>query len=275
MSDSTTSPAAVEADARNGQSDPLVEKEATGLMNAIAPGDLAASGSSRLRVYADATVALGCFEKEFLTPSRQLFDAFTWGDFVLLLSDSVAMAVEDESPEAHAVLSRVPDAHSEFLTTSRSSEDLVAAYVRVGAVPDAARHHARHFAFATLAKADVLVSWDFENVVNLHRIRFCNYVNVARGHERLDVQAPQALGLPVTATSREPQSFSNVKLLREVRDTIGREVQDMTADEYRQWRDSRVHTDPNLRKLARRMAMPTSQSPKAQRSGELEGGPRQ
>lgn len=38
MSDSTTSPAAVEADARNGQPDPLVEKEATGLMNAIAPG---------------------------------------------------------------------------------------------------------------------------------------------------------------------------------------------------------------------------------------------
>lgn len=224
-------------------------------------------------MYADATVALGCFEKEFLTPSRQLFDAFTWGDFILLLSDSVALAVEDDSSEAQAVLSRVPDAHSEFLTTSRSSEELVAAYVRVGAVPSAARHHARHFAFATLAKADVLVSWDFENIVNLQRIRFCNYVNVARGHERLDVQTPQALGLPATAATSEPQSFSNVKLLREVRDTIGREVQDMTAHEYRQWRDSRVHTDPNLRKLARRMATPTSRSSKTRRSGELEGRP--
>ena len=257
---------------KNSQRNPLVEKEVVGLMNAMIPDHPTSHDPSRLRVYADATVVRGCFEDAFRRPSRQLFDAFAWGDdFTLLLSDHVVATLDAESAETRAVLTRIPDAHSELLATTTSSKELVDAYVRVGAVPESARHHACHFALATLAKADVLVSWDFKNVVNLHRIQFCNYVNVARGHERLAVHTPQALDLPATSISSEVQLFSHVKLLREVRNTISREIQDMTPDEYRQWADSQVHIDPSLRKLARRMAPPTSPAPKPNRGRAREG----
>ena len=240
-------------------------------MNAIVPRHPPAPTPGPLRVYVDATVVRSCFEGDFRTPSRQLFDGFAWGALTMLLSDRVVTDLDEAPLEVRSALSRVPEAHFELLATTTNARELVDAYVRVGAVAESSRHHAWHFALATLAQADVLVSWDFKNVVNLYRIQFCNYVNVARGLERLAVQTPQALDLPATSDSSESESFSYVKLMREVRDTINREYQQMTPEEHAQWRDPRVHTDPILRRLARRMAGTNPPASKPQHSCGRDG----
>ncbi len=142
------------------------------------------------------------------------------------------------------MLSRVPDAHTEFLAETPAAMELVDAYVRVGAMAESSRSHALHFALATLAKADILASWDYRNIVNVNRIQDCNYVNVAQGQRRLMVHTPLALDLCASCDASGSASFSNVKLLREVRDTISKEIADMSFEEKRQWEASRLPPTP-------------------------------
>ena len=47
------------------------------------------------------------------------------------------------------------------------------------------RADAQHIAMATVARLDVLVSWDFKHIVNLHRIRLYNSVNLRSGYTTL------------------------------------------------------------------------------------------
>ncbi len=50
---------------------------------------------------------------------------------------------------------------------------------------------ALHIALATLAKADVLVSWNFRHMVNWRRIRACNEVNRKNGYHAIDIRTPE------------------------------------------------------------------------------------
>ena len=48
-----------------------------------------------------------------------------------------------------------------------------------------------HIALATLARVDALVSWNFKHIVNLHRIRGFNGVNLMRGYGTLEIRSPR------------------------------------------------------------------------------------
>ena len=47
------------------------------------------------------------------------------------------------------------------------------------------------FAMATLARVDVLVSWNFKHMVNLQRIRGFSGVNLIRGYGTLEIRSPK------------------------------------------------------------------------------------
>ena len=51
--------------------------------------------------------------------------------------------------------------------------------------------HAQHIAIATVARVDVLVSWNFKHIVNLRRIHGYNSVNLRRGYPTLEIRAPR------------------------------------------------------------------------------------
>jgi hypothetical protein len=46
---------------------------------------------------------------------------------------------------------------------------------------------------ATLAKADVLASWNFKHIVNLDRIRGCNGINYQLGHNMIEIRTPKEI----------------------------------------------------------------------------------
>jgi hypothetical protein len=50
---------------------------------------------------------------------------------------------------------------------------------------------ARHIALATVARADVLVSWNFRHVVNFEKIRRFNAVNLEMGYALITIHSPQ------------------------------------------------------------------------------------
>ncbi len=45
-----------------------------------------------------------------------------------------------------------------------------------------------HSALATLNHADILVSWNFKHIVNVHKFRGYNSVNFKLGHKILEIR---------------------------------------------------------------------------------------
>ena len=111
------------------------------------------------RIYADTSVVGGAEDIEFRDASRR-----------------------------RDALGRIPTELIEVLPVSREAEDLASAYVADGAIGGRMRADALHIA---IARVDVLVSWNFKQIVNLTRIHAYNAVNLKRGHPLLEIRTPQ------------------------------------------------------------------------------------
>jgi len=51
----------------------------------------------------------------------------------------------------------------------------------------------RHIAIASVEPVDVLVSWDFQHIVNLLRVRAFNSVNFKLGCPLLEIRTPREI----------------------------------------------------------------------------------
>ena len=49
---------------------------------------------------------------------------------------------------------------------------------------------AEHIAVATVEKADIVVSWNFKHIVNIHKIRGFNSVNLKEGYQLIEIRTP-------------------------------------------------------------------------------------
>jgi predicted nucleic acid-binding protein len=145
----------------------------------------------KLRIYADTSVLGGCADEEFRADSLRLIEAFTAGEFTLVLSE-LTLRELDSAPEAVTqAVAQVPERHIEIITVSSEAEDLAAAYILEGAIAAPMRADALHIALATVARVDVLVSWNFKHIVNLKRIHAYNAANLRRGYPLLEIRTPR------------------------------------------------------------------------------------
>ncbi len=80
---------------------------------------------------------------------------------------------------------------AETLQLTPEAKALAAAYLTAGVISQRYEADALHIALATLAKVDVLVSWNFKYIVNLRRIRGFNGVNLMRGYDTLEIRSPK------------------------------------------------------------------------------------
>jgi predicted nucleic acid-binding protein len=145
----------------------------------------------RLRIYTDTSVLGGCEDEEFREPSRRLLEAFERGELTLVLSELTVRELETAPKGVRMVIERVPAAHIEALALSREAEELAGAYIEDGAIGAGMRADALHIALATVARVDVLVSWNFKHIVNLKRIHAYNAVNLKRGYPLLEIRNPR------------------------------------------------------------------------------------
>jgi hypothetical protein len=143
------------------------------------------------RIYTDTSVLGGCEDEEFREPSRRLLGAFQRGELTLVLSELTVRELETAPDGVRIVLGRVPAAHIEALALSREAEELAAAYIEDGAIGARMRADALHIALATVARVDVLVSWNFKHIVNLKRIHAYNAVNLKNGYPLLEIRTPR------------------------------------------------------------------------------------
>jgi hypothetical protein len=138
----------------------------------------------RVRIYTDTSVLGGSEDDEFREPSRRLLDAFQRSELTIRELEGAPDAVR-------TALGRVAGEHIEALALSPEAEDLASAYIEDSAIGARMLADALRIALATVARVDVLVSWNFKHIVNLKRIHAYNAVNLKRGYPLLDIRTPR------------------------------------------------------------------------------------
>jgi len=142
------------------------------------------------RVYIDTSVIGGCIDDEFATWSKMLFDEFRSGIKIAVVSDLTLRELEEAPEEVKQTLSGLPSESIEYVFLSDEAISLADTYITHGAVTEKHLLDAQHIAIATIEHVDVLVSWNFKQVVNLERIRKFNAVNLMQGYHLLEIRSP-------------------------------------------------------------------------------------
>jgi hypothetical protein len=148
----------------------------------------------RLRVYVDNSVYGGVFDEEFAEASQRFFEQVKAGRYIVLISEVVFEEIEDAPERVQRILRDLPaDALEEIALTPQVYE-LSQAYVAATVLSPKWAFDAIQVAAATVAGADLILSWNFEHLVNFDRIRGFNAVNLMRGYKTLDIRTPKELG---------------------------------------------------------------------------------
>jgi hypothetical protein len=144
-----------------------------------------------MRVYTDTAVLGGCEGEEFAVHSDRLMECLVRGERLLVLSNLTVQKLASAPANVRRRLAGVPEAHIEALQLDAEARELAEEYIAAGVLTAAMRADAQHIAIATVARVDVLVSWNFQHIVNLQRIHGYNSVNLRKGYPMIEIRAPR------------------------------------------------------------------------------------
>lgn len=142
-------------------------------------------------VYVDTSVIGGCCDPEFQEWSNGLLEDFEAERYSLLLSSLTDAEIEGAPEEVKDVYRRFRELAQEVLDLSDEAIGLADEYLRHGIVPESFLDDARHIAIATVAAADILVSWNFKHIVHYEKIQRFNAVNLEMGYKPISIHSPR------------------------------------------------------------------------------------
>ncbi len=145
----------------------------------------------KIRVYVDTSVFGGVHDDEFAELSEQFFDRVKAGKFVVLVSQLTTGELEDAPERVSRVLLDLPPERVEQIMLDEEVRALADDYIRADVLSQASQDDAIHVAAATVASADLILSWNFRHIVNYDRIRGFNSVNVRNGYRSMVILSPR------------------------------------------------------------------------------------
>lgn len=145
----------------------------------------------KFRIYVDTSVLGGCFDDEFAQWSNQLIEDFRRGRLVALLSAVTAAEVEQAPPTVRQIHDELIAMGSQVLTVSQEALELLNSYQKRKILGNKFQNDMLHIAVATIAEADILVSWNFRHIVRFDKIRLFNSVNIELGYRELAIYSPR------------------------------------------------------------------------------------
>jgi hypothetical protein len=89
----------------------------------------------------------------------------------------------------------IGDDHREKVPLTPEIVTLAEAYIAAGVVGETWYEDCLHVAFATVARADAIVSWNFKHIVRLDRIRAFNAVNLAENYGMIAIISSKEVNL--------------------------------------------------------------------------------
>ena len=144
-------------------------------------------------VYIDTSVIGGCFDQEFATWSKALFDDFKNGRMIAVVSDITLDELSGAPERIQKKFETIPDAYLEILSSDNETNDLAKMYLDEGIVSGKYFEDALHIAIATIYQVNVLASWNFKHIVNLDKIRMYNSVNLKYGYSLIEIRTPREI----------------------------------------------------------------------------------
>jgi predicted nucleic acid-binding protein len=147
-----------------------------------------------MRIYIDTSVFGGCFDEEFKKPSKALFRAIKANRATPLISDILIAELARAPQVVQDLLSATLKwGNAEQLEVTKEALSLQQAYISAGIVVPKYADDGLHVAHATIARADVIVSWNFRHLVNPAQIRAFNGINLANGYGMIVILSPEAV----------------------------------------------------------------------------------
>ncbi len=143
------------------------------------------------RFYIDTSVIGGCLDDEFSTESLRLFEAAKRGKAIFVISDAVLEELVKAPKEVQNVLSGLPPHATELIAESPAAVELQEAYLKAKILGPRSLIDALHVAFATTARVDAIVSWNFKDIVRFDKIKGFNQVNLQHGYGYLQIISPK------------------------------------------------------------------------------------
>ena len=147
----------------------------------------------RPRIYIDTSVVGGYFDEEFIDVTEVFFEQFRGGNFVFVVSDLLDLELLNAPARVRDLLGNYPAELFERVAFTEEAEKLANQYIAEKVVGKTSLPDCRHIALATLARVDVLASWNFKHIVNIQRIHGYNSVNLRLGYPLLEIRSPKDL----------------------------------------------------------------------------------
>jgi hypothetical protein len=141
-------------------------------------------------VYVDTSVFGGVGDEEFADASGRFFALVQAARFVVLASQATAGELDPAPPEVRRIIDAMPASSLEWIGDSAEIRSLARAYIDAGVLGPGSADDAYHVAAATVARADLVPSWNFRHMVNYDRIRRFNAVNMLKGYGTVDIRTP-------------------------------------------------------------------------------------
>ena len=146
------------------------------------------------RVYVDSSVISGMFDSnDHPVKAQPFWDAVDRGEIRVVLSDVLVGELEKAPENVWDFYRAIPESQIERIVSSPVSNTLAGRYVKAGVLTLNHLTDCKHVALATIAYADVLVSWNTRHIVNTPRIRRFNDVSIGFGFDEIKILTPNNL----------------------------------------------------------------------------------
>ena len=108
-----------------------------------------------------------------------------------ILSDVVAAEVQDPPQAVRQRYDILLLREHEFVLVNEEVVELADAYQRRKILTPKFYDDGLHIALASVAEADLLVSWNFKHIVHYDKIRRFNAINLERGYKPIQIFSPR------------------------------------------------------------------------------------
>ena len=145
-----------------------------------------------LKVYLDSSVLGGLFDDEFKESTKKLFQEFEKGLYQPVISNLTEEKISKAPKEIIFEFNKLKR-KSVFLILNKEAINLAEEYRNAGNLPNRMNMDTLHIALASINKIDILVSWNFRDIVNLRRILVYNSVNIKFGLKEIEIRSPKEI----------------------------------------------------------------------------------
>lgn len=141
----------------------------------------------------DTSVYGGYFDIEFEKETIPFFDNVFKQGIQILISDIIELEIYRGPEFVISFFESIDKELIQRIDMTDEVRDLSLKYISEKVVGKTSIADCQHIAYATIYKADVLVSWNFKHIVNLERIRGYNSINFREGYQMTEIRTPKEI----------------------------------------------------------------------------------